>query len=100
VSRITAHVDPEIERMGAAFRHAARVRVITRDARAFEKMPLDRRGSPENAMTREEIEDKFRHVVAPCVDKARAERIIEAVRSLERLENTKELVELVAAPVG
>jgi len=100
IGRITAHVDPEIERMGAAFRHAARVRVITRDGRAFEKMPLDRRGSPENAMTREEIEDKFRHVVAPCLDKARAERIIEVVRSLERLEDTRELIELVAAPVG
>ena len=53
--------------MGAAFRHAARVKVTTRDGRTFEKLLPDRRGSPENPLTPEEIEDKFRHVVAPCV---------------------------------
>ena len=62
-------------------------------------MPLHRRGSPENRVTPEEIEYKFRHVVAPCVDKARAERIVEVVRRLETLDSTQELVELVAQPV-
>jgi 2-methylcitrate dehydratase PrpD len=73
--------------------------VKTRDGRTFEKMPLDRRGSPENPMSREEIEDKFRHVVAPCVDTARAERIVEIVRDLEMLKDSRELIELCAAPV-
>ena len=100
IGRITAHVDPEIETMGAPFRHAARVKVTARDGRQFEKLLLHRRGSPENALTPEEIEQKFMHVVAPCVDKARAQRIVEAVRRLETLESTQELIDLVAAPVS
>ena len=64
-------------------RHAARIGVTTRDGRRFEKMLLDRRGSPENPLSREELEHKFRHVVAPCVDSAHAERIVDLVRSLE-----------------
>ena len=44
-TRIDAYVDREIEGMGAAFRHAARMKVTTRDGRTFEKLILDRRGS-------------------------------------------------------
>ena len=99
IKRISAYVDPEIEKMGAPFRHAARVKVTTRDGRTFEKMPLDRRGSPEYPLSREDLEYKFRHVVAPCVSKARAERIVEAVRRLETLESTSELIEVCAEAV-
>lgn len=100
ITRITARVDPEIEGMGPAFRHAARVKVTARDGRTFEKMLPHRRGSPENALSREEIEQKFRYVVAPCVSAARADRIVELVASLEQLDTTKELTELIgrAAP--
>ena len=99
IKRISAYVDPEIEKMGAPFRHAARVKVTTRDGRTFEKMPLDRRGSPEYPLSREDLEYKFRHVVAPCVSKARAARIVEAVRRLETLESTSELIEVCAEAV-
>ena len=99
IGRIKASVDPAIEGMGAAFRHAARVRVTTRDGRTFEKFLTDRRGSPENPLTREELETKFRHVVAPCVDAARAQRIVDMVARLETLDSLDELIELCAAPV-
>ncbi len=100
IPRITAYVDPEIEKMGAAFRHAARVKVVARDGRAFEKMPLDRRGSPENPLSPEEIEYKFRQVVRSCVPEERIERIVTLVRGLENLESTQELTSLLAAPVN
>ena len=99
IKRISAHVDPEIERMGAPARHAARVKLTTRDGRNFEKMLLDRRGSPEYPLTREDIEYKFRHVIAPCVSKARAERIIDIARTLDTLDSTAELIELCAEQV-
>ncbi|HYC45292.1 MAG TPA: MmgE/PrpD family protein [Burkholderiales bacterium] len=99
IGRCRAHVDAEIAQMGPAFRHAARVKVTTRDGRAIEKLLLDRRGSPENPMSTAEIEEKFRHVVSRCIDKARADRIVELVRSLEKLDSTRELIELLGAPV-
>jgi 2-methylcitrate dehydratase PrpD len=98
--RIRAAVDPEIEAMGPVFRHASRVRVTTRDGRAFEKLSLHRRGSPENPISQREIVDKFRAVVAPCMKPAAASRIVELVDRLETLPSLGELIEAVAAPVS
>ncbi len=97
IKRVRAYVDPEIERMGAAFRHAARVKITTRDGRSFEKMLLDRRGSPENPLKPEDVEDKFRHVVRSCLTRARSERVITLVQTLESLASTEELTGILAA---
>jgi 2-methylcitrate dehydratase PrpD len=99
ISRIRAFVDPEIESMGAPFRHASRVRVRTRSGEQREKLILHRRGSPENPLSPEEIVYKFRQVVAPCTEKADAQRIISLVDRLETLEGLDELLTLIAAPV-
>jgi len=98
IKRVNAYVDPEIENMGAPFRHAARVKVTTRDGRSFEKMVLHRRGSPENPLKPEDIVYKFRHVVRSCLAPERIERVITLVQTLEKLDNTRELIEIVAAP--
>jgi 2-methylcitrate dehydratase PrpD len=100
VKRIRAFVDPEIEAMGPAFRHASRLRVKTRDGRSFEKLTLHRRGSPENPISPKEIVDKFYAVVAPCMRRADAERIVGLVDKLETMWDLRELVGLVAAPVA
>jgi 2-methylcitrate dehydratase PrpD len=100
VKRIRARVDEEIEAMGPVFRHASRVRVKTRDGRAFEKLSLHRRGSPENPLSPAEIVDKFHAVVAPCMKRGAAERIVAIVDRLETLASLDELVAAVAAPVA
>jgi 2-methylcitrate dehydratase PrpD len=98
VTRISAYVDPEIEAMGAAFRHAARVKVTARDGRTAEKLILHRRGSPEDPLKPEDIEYKYRHVLRSCIPEERSTRILSLVRGLEKASSTRELVELVAAP--
>ncbi len=95
VKRIRAHVDKEIEAMGPAFRHASRLRVKTRDGRRFEKLTLHRRGSPENPLSPQEIVDKFHAVVAPCMKRADADRIVEVVDRLETLPHVNELMDLI-----
>lgn len=99
VSRITATVDPEIEQMGAPFRHASRVKITTRDGKVHEKLALHRRGSPENPLAPEEVVHKFRNVVAPCMNKADAERIIAAVDRCEQMADIGELLALVSTAV-
>ncbi len=99
IKRIEARVDPEIEKMGAAFRHAARVKVTARDGRSFEKLALHRRGSPENPLEPEDIVYKFRHVAGSCLAQDHMERVIALVQSLDKLDSTRELIDLVAAPV-
>jgi 2-methylcitrate dehydratase PrpD len=99
ITRITAHVDPEIEKMGAPFRHASRVKITTRAGKVHEKLALHRRGSPENPLAPEEVIHKFRNVVAPCMSKADAERIIATVDRCESLADINELTAIVGAAV-
>jgi len=100
IRRIEAHVDPEIESMGAAFRHAARVKVETRDRRVFTREVLHRRGSPENPLKPGDIEYKFRNVAKGCLPPRRLERVIEICLSLDRQADTRELIAMLAAPPG
>lgn len=98
IARVHAHVDDEIEAMGAAFRHAARVKIQTRDGRTFSHEILNRRGSPENPMTPEDVEYKFRNVVASCLSATRIDQVVARVDTLERSDDIGELIGLLAAP--
>lgn len=100
ITRISACVDPEIEKMGAAFRHAARVKVMARDGRCVEKLLHHRRGSPENPLKPEDIEYKFRNVVSGCLSKASIDKVVALVGTLERAGSVAELTALMAAPVA
>jgi 2-methylcitrate dehydratase PrpD len=97
IGRIHARVDPEIEAMGPAFRHAARLKVETRDRRMLAKEILHRRGSPENPLKSGDIEHKFRNVARGALAPARLERVIEICRTLDREADTRELVAILAA---
>jgi 2-methylcitrate dehydratase PrpD len=99
ISRVSAHVDPEIEKMGAAYRHAARVRVTAKDGNVIEKFLHHRRGSPENPLKPEDIEYKFRHVVSACLSKADIDKVVALVSGLEKMDNVSALLALIAAPV-
>ena len=100
IGRIDARVDPGIEAMGPAFRHAARVKVETRDGRALSREILHRRGSPENPLKPGDIEYKFRNVARGVLAPRRLERVVELCRTLDNQANTRELIELLAAPAG
>ncbi len=99
ITRISAYVDPEIEQMGAPFRHASRVKITTRDGKVIEKLSLHRRGSPENPLAPEEVVHKFRNIVAPCMNKADAERIVAAIDSIDTLTDISSLMPLLGAAV-
>ena len=99
ISRVTAYVDPEIEKLGAPYRHAARVKVTAKDGRSVEKLLHHRRGSPEKPLKPEEIEYKFRNVVSGCVSKADIDKFVALVGSLDTAASTNELTQLMAKPI-
>jgi 2-methylcitrate dehydratase PrpD len=100
IKRVRAHVDAGIESMGAAFRHAARVTVKTRDGRTLKREILHRRGSPENPLKPEDIEYKFRHVARSCLSPNRIDQVMRLVSTLEDLNSTHELIGILAAPTA
>jgi 2-methylcitrate dehydratase PrpD len=97
IKRIQARIDPEIESMGPAFRHAARVAVTTRDGRQFKHEILNRRGSPENPLSHDDVVYKFRNVVESCLSKHDIDRVIALTERLDTTEDTSELFGLLAA---
>lgn len=97
ITRIEARIDPEIEAMGPAFRHAARVCITTRDGRVFKHEILNRRGSPENPLSHDEVVYKFRNVVESCLSKKDIERVIALTDQLDLEIDTTELFERLAA---
>jgi len=100
ITRVRAHVDPGIEAMGAAFRHAARVTVRTRDGRTLTREILHRRGSPENPLQPADVEYKFRNVARACLTQAHTDRVMKLVGVLETLDSTAELTGILAAPTA
>jgi 2-methylcitrate dehydratase PrpD len=100
IKRVRAHVDNGIESMGAAFRHAARVTVKTRDGRTLQREILHRRGSPENPLKPEDIEYKFRHVARSCLSPNRIDQVMRLVSTLDELDSTHELIGILAAPTA
>lgn len=98
IKRIQARVDPGIEAMGAAFRHAARLKVATRDGRVLEREILHRRGSPENPLSPEDVVYKFRHIARSCMPHDDIDRLVRLAGELDRLASVEKLVAIVAKP--
>jgi 2-methylcitrate dehydratase PrpD len=100
ITRIEAYADPEIDAMGAAYRHAATVTLQTRDGRTLSHRILNRRGSPENPLSAADVEYKFRNVVESCLSAADIDKVVRLSAQLDRLDDIGELLALVAAPRG
>jgi 2-methylcitrate dehydratase PrpD len=98
ISRIQAHVEPTIDERGPAYRHAARVAVTTRDGQTFSHEILHRRGSPENPLSAEDVEYKFRNVVRSCLSEDGIAQAIDLSARLDTLDDITPLIELLAAP--
>lgn len=98
IGRIRAHEDGEIDAMGPAYRHAARVKVRTRDGRELAHEILHRRGSPENPLAAADVERKFRAVVEGCLAPGDVDRVVELVDGLDRLDDVRPLLDVLAAP--
>ncbi|RYZ00453.1 MAG: MmgE/PrpD family protein [Comamonadaceae bacterium] len=96
IGRIEARVDPGIEAMGPAFRHAATVSLRSRDGGSFSHRILHRRGSPENPLSAAEVETKFRNVVDSCLPQPRIDRVVALCAMLDDLDDVGELIDLVA----
>ena len=96
IPRIKVAVDPEIEAKGPAYRHAARVAVRTTDGRTLRRDVWHRRGSPENPVSRREVEEKFTANVDGLLGAEAATRLQALAARLEALPDAKEIVAILA----
>jgi 2-methylcitrate dehydratase PrpD len=94
IKRMKAHIDPEFEAMGRAFRHGSTIEVKTKDGRMFNRKELHRRGSPGNPARPGDIEKKFRTLAGTALDEGRVQRLWEFVQDLEKKESLDELFKI------
>jgi len=96
IPRIRIAVDEAIETRGPAFRHAARLDVRTRDGKSFRREVWHRRGSPENPVSRQEVEEKFAANVDRLLDATAAARLRVLAAGLDGLADAGEIVAILA----
>jgi 2-methylcitrate dehydratase PrpD len=97
IPRIRIAVDEEIESRGPVFRHAARVEVRTSDGRRLRREVWHRRGSPENPVSRQEVEEKFAANVDGLVEAGDAERLQSLAAKLDELADAKEIIAIMGS---
>ena len=97
MKKVHAYIEPEIEALGVAYRHGSRVKVTTTQGEVFLQEILDRRGSPENPLSKMDIQFKFRNVVSGILTSSKIERVIELVDQLENLGDISPLIAILSS---
>lgn len=100
IPRMHAYADPDIDAMGPAFRHAARVEVRTCGGAVLRRDTLHRRGSPENPLSHGDVVNKFHRVTEAVIPEARARAIVAAVEALDDMRDATPLLALLDEPIG
>ncbi len=90
-------VVPSAELTAAVPARQATVAIETADGRKLRHRTIAVRGTPDNPMETAEVEAKARDLVEPVIGAERAERLIKAVASLERMGSVAELRPLLQA---
>lgn len=86
MDRIECVADPELSKAFPRQR-AARVEIELADGRRFEYFQPTRKGDPEEPLSDEELEDKFRELATPVLGEMRARALLSELWRLETLRS-------------
>ena len=76
------------------------VEVTTRDGSKFREHVSSPPGSPDNPMTREELESKCCDLLMPTLGESLTGKLIETIWNIEQVKNVRELRPLISEPVN
>jgi aconitate decarboxylase len=97
--RIDFRHDPDLDRGGAALRHAVNIHAVRKDGSALSTTVEQRRGSADHPLSRAEVETKFRRLAAVVLPPSTIEELIELVGKIDRQPDLGRLAALIAAVV-
>lgn len=95
MAKVVCVSDPELEKEFPK-KWPASVTIRTKDGRTYSTRVDYPKGDPENALTWDELINKFCSLISPIFSEARQTRIIDSVRSVEQLTDVNELSMLLA----
>ena len=99
IPKITAHHNPEFDALGPMGRGRTRLKIKFKDVSILESIRMVPR-SIEKPLSNQEIAEKYRALTHGLIDQHRQAEIEAKVVSLEKLRNIRELIALLADPVG
>jgi 2-methylcitrate dehydratase PrpD len=88
-SRIELIADPEL--LESVSPRQVRLEVLTRDGKQLAKHLLTYRGTPENPVSQQDVEDKARDLITPVIGQRKTEELIRYVRDLDQVADMREL---------
>lgn len=74
--------------------------VKTTDGKTYTEDLLPSKGSPQNPMTQQELEDKFMGLATRVMPKDQATKIAATVKNLEEVKDLRDLTDLLVSPSG
>jgi 2-methylcitrate dehydratase PrpD len=100
MQRIETQANGKLFRLGGEHSPAARVTIITRGGKEFEKTVNAARGNPGNPISFEELESKFRH----CADTAglseeRADKFLHQIMDIREVDSVNTWMRSTVAPL-
>ena len=96
MSRVRCIADPGLD-ANFPSRWPAWAEVRTRDGRHLRGEIEYPKGDPENALTRDEMKDKFRNLSSVVISEQRQNQVIAAIESLDSMSDMRELGALLAS---
>ena len=86
--KIKATVDPKMPE------DAAEVTVTLKDGRSITEHVDHATGAPENPMSDDKLEDKFRNLVGRVLPKSQADALLARLWDIDKVDNVGEIMEL------
>ena len=88
-SRIELVADPEL--LESVSPRQVRLEVLTRDGKRHTKYLSTYRGTPENPLSMQEVEDKARDLASSVIGSPKTDELIRCIRELDRVGDMREL---------
>jgi len=88
-ARIELVADPEL--LESVSPRQVRMEILTRDGKRLAKNLLTYRGTPENPVSSQDVEDKARDLASSVIGHRKTEQLIQCIRELYRVGDVREL---------
>ncbi len=91
IKKVEVVPDPELDRFGQEYRHAIVCLVETTGGKSFERRVEFAKGGPNNPISREEVENKFRKLADKVLSKEKVKDLYVMIQNLEKISSLSEL---------
>ena len=89
IDRVTLHIDPEMDKLP----RSGMSEITTKGGKSYASRVDYPKGDPNNPMSDEDIEEKFRSLASKYMDDGQIGKVLEMIQGLEALDQVNVLME-------